>query len=703
MDISPRWSDNTKFIILLAALAAAGFLLYRFQVLIMPLVMSVVLAYLLNPTVTALSRRLRLSRVLAALLLYGILILLLAVLLGGTGLLLQQQLSGMLAAVMAFINGTPDWLGAFAAHPIIIGPLTFDLSTTNSSLLQGALLPTARDWIGQLTQWMTDAASGVAAFLGWTAFVFIIALYLLHDMDALEKSLVQLVPESSRPDARRLMEELGPIWDAFLRGQLLLCLIMGATIGSVTALLGVRYALILGLIATLTEFVPVIGANVIGIIIFFVSFFQPSNWFGLSPIVYAVVVTAIAGTTQQLKGYILIPRIMGDRLRIHPVIMIVGALIGVVLLGLPGLLLSGPIIATLRLFGVYIRAKLFNLPPWPDLEEQRSPGVPAASVRIRPARAADEPDVLDIAARMWDGHDYIPQVWNEWLADRGGILAAAERDGKVVGIGKLSRLTSKEWWIEGLRVHPDFQGMKTGSQIFEYLLGEWTKRGAGVIRLATSSERLPVHNLCSRLGFRRVETFLVMSAAPTDHGECAFEPIAEADVPALLALAKKEVPSTLVNTGWRWGRLTENRVREFVRCGCAWWWKGRDAALLMYDAKNENKPGLEIAAVLSSAGTPAAMLGQARRLAGRMGAARLAWAMPNLPAVAEAAKRAGFKQEWNAQLWVFERSDPQAAQQTPETERIAVGSPAKAGRSRRMVRRPARAGTRRSAQINHGG
>ena len=56
------------------------------------------------------------------------------------------------------------------------------------------------------------------------------------------------------------------------------------------------------------------------------------------------------------------------------------------------------------------------------------------------------------------------------------------------------------------------------------------------------------------------------------------------------------------------------------------------------------------------------MLGQARRLAGRLGAARLAWAMPNLSAVAEAARHAGFTQEWDAQLWVFERSDPRSAE-----------------------------------------
>jgi predicted PurR-regulated permease PerM/GNAT superfamily N-acetyltransferase len=707
MDNSPRWSNNTKFIVMLAILAVVGFFLIRFQVLIAPVILTVMTAYLLNPIVHALMKYLRLPRTIAVLALYAVLILLLMALVGGAGLLLQQQLSGVLSAALTFVNSIPAWIGALSAKPVSVGPFTFDLSTADVSLLQNALLPTARDLIGRVTGWMTGAASGVASFLGWTVFVFTVSFYLILDMDALQKSLLRMVPEDYKKDAGLLLAKLGPIWNAFLRGQLMLSLIMGTFVGLTMSLLGVRYALILGLIAGLAEFVPILGWYVaIGTEIL-VALFQPSNWLGLSPVTFTIVVAIAAMALQQFEASFIIPRVMQTHLKVHPVVLIIGVLIGATLLGFTGLLLSAPIIATAGLFGKYIHAKLFNLPPWPDLEGQCSPIIQAPSVRIRPARESDTEDVLALAARMWDGHDYIPQVWNRWLADREGILAVAERDGKAVGIGKLSRLTTEEWWLEGLRVHPEYQGMKIGSQIFEYLLGEWKKRGVGAIRLATSSERVQVHHLCGRLGFRHVETFLVMAAVPMDRGECAFEPLAAADVPAALALAKKEAslrsPSGLVNTGWRWSRLTEDRMRVFIRQGRAWWWKDRTAVLLLYDAEYEHKRSLEIAAVLSSSGAPAAMLGQARRLAERLGAARLAWAMPNLPAVAEAARRAGFKQEWDAQLWVFERADPQTAEQTSESERTAAGSPVGADRSRQMVRRPARAGARRSAQTNHGG
>jgi predicted PurR-regulated permease PerM len=99
METSPRWSTNTKLIVMLAVMAVAGFFLIRFQVLIMPLIMAIILAYLLNPFILFLTKYLRISRTVGVLILYAILILLLVGLASGAGFLLQQQLSGVLSTV----------------------------------------------------------------------------------------------------------------------------------------------------------------------------------------------------------------------------------------------------------------------------------------------------------------------------------------------------------------------------------------------------------------------------------------------------------------------------------------------------------------------------------------------------------------------------------------------------------------------------
>jgi hypothetical protein len=78
-------------------------------------------------------------------------------------------------------------------------------------------------------------------------------------------------------------------------------------------------------------------------------------------------------------------------------------------------------------------------------------------VTCRPAQVDDTPDVLELTHTIWEGEDYNPQVWQDWLADTQGLLAVAEHDGRVLGLGKLTCLAAGQWWLEGLRTHPEFE------------------------------------------------------------------------------------------------------------------------------------------------------------------------------------------------------------------------------------------------------
>jgi hypothetical protein len=84
----------------------------------------------------------------------------------------------------------------------------------------------------------------------------------------------------------------------------------------------------------------------------------------------------------------------------------------------------------------------------------------------RPALPLDKADVLEFTKFIWDGHDYIRYVWDDWLADPRGILAVVEYGGHAVGLGKVSYVAQGQWWLEGLRVDPRYQGLKIGSLVF---------------------------------------------------------------------------------------------------------------------------------------------------------------------------------------------------------------------------------------------
>jgi GNAT superfamily N-acetyltransferase len=179
-------------------------------------------------------------------------------------------------------------------------------------------------------------------------------------------------------------------------------------------------------------------------------------------------------------------------------------------------------------------------------------------VHLRPARQEDTPDVLELTRTIWDGEDYIPYVWQDWLADPQGRLAVADHEGRVVGLGKLTRLSEEDWWLEGLRVHPEYQGHGIASQLNEYLVGYWLENGNGIVRLATSTARLPVHHLCERLGFEKVIEYTPF-VAPTIEGESdepGFQLMTETDVPEGIAYALHSqslaLSSGLMDLSWQW-------------------------------------------------------------------------------------------------------------------------------------------------------
>src|SRR5512142_2219201 len=114
------------------------------------------------------------------------------------------------------------------------------------------------------------------------------------------------------------------------------------------------------------------------------------------------------------------------------------------------------------------------------------------TVLLRRAIARDKADVLEFTKLIWEGHDYIAYVWDDWFMDPHGFLVVAEYGGHAVGMGKLSRISEGQWWLEGLRVDTNYRGLKIGTRIHEYLQGWWEEHAGGAIRLMTSWERVEV-------------------------------------------------------------------------------------------------------------------------------------------------------------------------------------------------------------------
>ncbi|MEW6568590.1 MAG: AI-2E family transporter [Chloroflexota bacterium] len=379
---SAPWGAPTKLLVTLIGLVLVAALLVRFQAIIPPLVVAGIVTYLVLPIIRWLHLKARLSWALATNLFFLILLLQLIAGLAAAGLAALQQLQGLFLTVEDFLLSLPVQIAALTQQTLALGPLQLDLARYDLTPLVNQLLAAIQPALGRISSLLTSLATGALEVLAKLLLVLAVSYFLTLDHERLRVSWSGLSVPGAEEDLRRLRLALGRIWHSFLRGQLLVVLATGILMGTLMTALGVRFSLGLGLLGGLSKFVPIIGPATAGAVAALVTLFQPSNWYGLSPVSHAILVIIAIVVLDQSIDYLLLPRIMSSSLNLHPVLVIVGAIVGASLAGVIGLLLSAPATATLLLLGRFAYRKLVDLSPW-DPPIDAPPPRPAARWWLR--------------------------------------------------------------------------------------------------------------------------------------------------------------------------------------------------------------------------------------------------------------------------------------------------------------------------------
>ncbi len=279
-------------------------------------------------------------------------------------------------------------------------------------------------------------------------------------------------------------------------------------------------------------------------------------------------------------------------------------------------------------------------------------------VVCRPALQKDTEEVLELCSHIWGGGDYIPTVWDEWLADPDGFLGVAELGGRVVGIFKLTKFQEQEWYLEGLRVHPDVQGRGIAAHMHDYVINMWRKMGHGIIRLVTGSYNVKVHQMCERTGFKRIAEFIPYRAPSVLEGTSNFNSLTAEEAQQAMEFVLNSPTHALsggfINLGWVYADLQLKHIREAIGEGHAWWWKqGRGFISIWEDQEgDEHEPGVQLLACqVTDLGE---ILADCRRLMGEMGYQSAGWVAPNQPEVLSQLEKAGFERSWDVSLYIYE-------------------------------------------------
>jgi predicted PurR-regulated permease PerM len=364
---SPTWSSTTKLLIGLVVVGIATFLLYRFSNLIPPLLMIFVLVYLLHPVNAAISRGLRLSWKVSVNILYLIILLILIGLLtlGGFGLI--GQIQNLIKSVQDILTNLPTYVDQLSRQVFTIGPFKLDMHTLDLNALSQQLLSFVQPLLSRTGNLVGTLASGAAEVFGLTFFVLIVSYFTMIESNGMRRDILKIELPGYQEDLTRLGNELSRIWNAFLRGQIIIFALAVSIYSILLPILGVRYALGIALMAGLAKFLPYIGPAITWIVLGLVTLIQ-DNPFGLTHWVYALIVVVTTLVIDQIIDTFIAPRIMARTLKVHPAAVLVAALIFANLLGILGVVIAAPSLATFTLLGRYTMRKMFDIDPWPEAE-----------------------------------------------------------------------------------------------------------------------------------------------------------------------------------------------------------------------------------------------------------------------------------------------------------------------------------------------
>ncbi len=394
------WDTATKRTVLIVLFVFGALIFWVSRPVLPILIMAGLVSYFLIPIVD-MFERLRIPRSVSTIVLY---LLFLVLLILAPVLLVPILLSQLRAlyfdvptATENFLLYLQDLVADIPTSGKILGlDVTFEgvvgqiQQTFADEIEVERFLPGAQqilDYINQLLSTATNVVSSTAT-IGLTVvgsivttvvfllLLFFISLYITKDAPRIQRYVEGLFPVEYYSEGVELMRRLRNIWNAFFRGQLILSLSIGVATYFSLSLLGMRGALILALLAGALEILPNIGPILAMIPAVIIALAQGSSTLELSNLNFALLIIGVYFIIQQLEHQLLVPRVIGSSVHLHPVVVVCGVVVGASVGGILGAFLAAPVVASLRLIGSYTHAKLLNYQPFsernPSTQTQRA-------------------------------------------------------------------------------------------------------------------------------------------------------------------------------------------------------------------------------------------------------------------------------------------------------------------------------------------
>ncbi len=328
--------------------AVTGWLVWLLSPILMPFLLAAVFAYLGDPLVDRLERW-HLRRSLAAAVVFAAMVLLVALALVLLVPLIQRQIARFIGALPGYVAWVTGYAIPWLEQQLHVPASEFDPTTLVARLREhvGALGGIAALALRYATRsGVVLIGVGVAVVL-----VPVVTFYLLRDWDKLVAHVDALVPRAAQPTVRRLARETDAVLGAFVRGQLLVMLGLAIYYAVALKLVGLDVGPLIGMLAGVVSFVPYLGF-IVGLVASVLAALAQFH-----DVWHLVLVVVVFGVGSVLESYVLVPKLVGDRIGLHPVAVIFAVLAFGQLFGFLGVLLALPMASIMLVLLRFLRER----------------------------------------------------------------------------------------------------------------------------------------------------------------------------------------------------------------------------------------------------------------------------------------------------------------------------------------------------------
>jgi predicted PurR-regulated permease PerM len=357
-----QWSLTFRYTLgIIIFIAIVAFLIYAHEAVKM-LVIAAFIAYIISPAVMFLTQRTKMTRTAAVNVVYFSALIVLV----GVPATLTPIFFDEIQIVARDLLNLSQELSGMLSQPIHFGGMVFHFEQLGASLahLQDTVLT-------PLPEEALELLETTSVNILWFLVILVSVHMFMSEWPRMREWLIDLAPEPYRDDMNELYRRLRNVWMAYLRGQIVLMIVVGIVFTIAWIIIGIPGALVLGVLAGLFTLIPDVGPFLAAALAIGVALLEGSSWIPLSNFWVAGITGLTYLVLINLKNFFLRPIIMGRSLHMNEALIFVAIMIATILEGIMGALLIVPLLASVMVVMEYLRRRVLGMEPFADDGEKQ--------------------------------------------------------------------------------------------------------------------------------------------------------------------------------------------------------------------------------------------------------------------------------------------------------------------------------------------